>query len=189
MLGGNDQPDLVAMDVDHLKPLLLHRQLGQPEIRNILHHRFDHSRAIGAIDQELDGGEQTLILGEDFRQDVNARRLVGGDHQLSARIAVELVDRVLRATAQVQHLLGVPAENLARGSQRDAASEPFEERRPQLLLELADLCADGRLRTVAGLSGFRKALQPDDFEERMQLVKIHKTWREPAVQTKYESAG
>ena len=45
----------------------------------------------------------------------------------------------------------------------------------QLLFELADLGADGRLGAVAGLRGFREAFQPHDFEERVELVKIHAT--------------
>src|SRR5262249_10403241 len=149
------------------------------KIGDILHHRFHHARAIGAIDQKLDRGEKALVLGEDFRQDVNTGRLVGGDHQLSPGISIQLVDRILRAPPQVQHLLGVSAEDLACGGERDAASEPFEERRSQLLLELANLRADCRLGTVAGLSGLGKALQPDDLEERMELVKIHKARASP----------
>ena len=107
VLGGNDQTDLVAVNVDHLQPLLLDRQLRQSEIGDVFHHRFDHARAVGAIHQELDGGEQALILGEDFRQDVDAGGFIGGDHQFSARVSIELVDGVLGAPAQIQHLLGV----------------------------------------------------------------------------------
>ena len=183
MPGRNDETDLVAVHVDHLQPLFLHRQLGQSEIGDVLHHRLHHARPIGAVDQKLDRREQALVFGEDLRQDVDAGSFVGGDHQLSARVPIQLVDGILRTAAEVQHLLGVFAEDLARGGKRDAAAKPLEKRRPQLLLQLAHLGADGRLRKVAGLSGFGKALQPDDFEERMQLVKIHR------AQTKYESAG
>jgi hypothetical protein len=37
------------------------------------------------------------------------------------------------------------------------------------------LGADGRLRAVARLRGFGKALQPDNFEKRVELVEIHKS--------------
>ena len=59
----------------------------------------------------------------------------------------------------------------------------------QLLFKLAYLGADGWLRTVAGLSRFREALQPHDLQERMQLVEVHKARRNTCVQIKYESAG
>src|SRR5262249_42273303 len=40
--------------------------------------------------------------------------------------------------------------------------------------ELADLGANGRLRAVTRLRGLGKALEPDDFEERVKLIEVHK---------------
>jgi hypothetical protein len=45
----------------------------------------------------------------------------------------------------------------------------------QLLLELAHLRADRRLRAVARLGGFREALQPDDLQKCVELIEIHNT--------------
>ena len=108
-----------------------------------------------------------------LRQHVDAGGFVGGDHQFAARIALQFVDGILRPAALIQHLRGVLGEDPAGGGQGNAAAEAFEQRGIQLLLELADLRADGRLGPVAGLRGLRKALQADDFEERVELVEIH----------------
>ena len=108
-----------------------------------------------------------------LRQDVDAGGFVGRDHQFAARIGLQFVDGILRAAAQVQHLLGVFGENPAGGGQRNAAAEALEQLGAQLLLELADLRADGRLRAVTRLRGLGKALQPDDLEKRVELVEIH----------------
>ena len=78
---------------------------------------------------------------------------------------LELIDGVLGAATQVEHLLGVSAEDLAGGGKGDAAAEALEEGGAQLLLELADLGADGGLRAIAGLRGLGEAFQPDDLQE------------------------
>ena len=88
-------------------------------------------------------------------------------------LRLQFGDRVLRAAAQVEHLFGVFGENLARGGERDAAAEALEERRSQFLFQLPYLRADRRLRAVTGLGGFGEALQPDDLQERMELIEIH----------------
>ena len=62
---------------------------------------------------------------------------------------------------------------LAGGGEGDAAAEALEQLGAQFLLELAHLGADGRLRAVARLRGFGEALQPDDFEKRVELIEIH----------------
>ena len=59
----------------------------------------------------------------------------------------------------------------------------------QLLLELAHLGADRRLRAVARLRGFRKTLQPNDLQERVELIEVHNAAGMPGSQLNYESAG
>jgi hypothetical protein len=69
----------------------------------------------------------------------------------------------------------VLGEYLARGGERNAAAEPFEEIRAQFLLNLAYLGADGWLRAKTCLSGLGKALQPDNFQESVELIEVRKT--------------
>lgn len=64
-------------------------------------------------------------------------------------------------------------EDSSRNRQRDSRSEAFEQTSVQLLLELSDLRANGRLSSVAGLGCLRETLQPHNLEERMKLIKIH----------------
>ena len=72
-----------------------------------------------------------------------------------------------------KNLLGVFAEDLSRGRQRDPGSKPFKERTVEFLLELPHLGADGRLGTIAGLRSFGKAFEPDDLQKGVKLVEIH----------------
>ncbi len=74
---------------------------------------------------------------------------------------------------QIQDLLGVFGEDLAGGGERDLGSQPVKERGIQLLLELANLRADRRLRAVTRLRRFGETLQADNFEKRVQLIQIH----------------
>jgi hypothetical protein len=57
------------------------------------------------------------------------------------------------------------------------------KRSKSAVLELAHLRADGRLGAVARLGGLRETLQPDDFEECVQLVEIH-ALRHPSLPNK-----
>src|SRR5262249_60841789 len=81
--------------------------------------------------------------------------------------------RARASPLHVEQSPGVSAKTTPRRRDGDARTEALEEGRIKLLLELADLRADGRLRTETRLRGFGKALQPDDFQKRMQLVQVH----------------
>src|SRR5579859_2625356 len=174
VFGGRDHADLVAIDVRHLHPLFLDRQLRETEVRGVVHDGLHHARTVGAVYLQLHAGKLLLIFREDLRKNVNARGFVGRDDQFAARIALELVDLILRTAPQIEDLLGVTGKNLPRRGQRNAATEALEQLGFQLLLELPDLGADGRLRAVARLRGFGKTLQPNDLEERVELIKIHR---------------
>jgi hypothetical protein len=81
-------------------------------------------------------------------------------------------------TEQLDHAGGDTIEIRDRVPRRVLDGEPLAGNQPrQLLLQLADLRADGRLRPEAGLGGFGEALQPNDLEEGVELVKVHMTCR------------
>jgi len=68
---------------------------------------------------------------------------------------------------------GIFGENLTSRSEGNAAAKAFEEVGAQFLLQLPHLRTDGRLGTVTGLGGFGETLQPDNFQERVELIEIH----------------
>ena len=74
--------------------------------------RFHHARAVGAVHLQLHAGKLLFVFGENLRQHVNAGGFIGGDDQFAARKALQLVDFVLRAPPQIQHLLGIAGEDL-----------------------------------------------------------------------------
>ena len=170
---GHHAANFVAINIDNLHALFGHRQLRQAEIRHVFHDRFHHARAVRTIDLKLHAGKLCLVFREHAGQDVNARGLIGGDHQFAARSRFQLVERVLRLTPHVHHLFGIVGEQLARGGERNAAAEALKQLAFQLVFQLADLGADRRLRAVTGLRGFRETLQPDDFQESVDLIEIH----------------
>ena len=47
----------------------------------------------------------------------------------------------------------------------------------QFVFQLPDLGADGGLRAITRLRSFGEALQPDDLEKRVELIKIHRLSR------------
>src|SRR5262249_41494179 len=144
-------------------------------IRKVVHDRVDDMRAVRAIDQKLDVGKALLVFGEDLRENVNAGGFVGGDDQLAARDSFELVDCVLSAPAQIENLLALAGEDASGRGESDLGAETFEERRVQLLFELADLGADGRLGAIARLRCLREAFEAHDLEKGVQLVEVHST--------------
>src|SRR5215471_7048597 len=176
VLRGGDHADLVAINIGYLDALLLNRQLGETEVRSVLHDGFHHARAVGAVHLQLHARKLLLVFGENLRQNVNTSSFVCRDNQLTPRIALELVDLILRAAPQTENLLSITGEDFSSSGQRNTAAEPLEQLGFQFLLQLADLGADRRLRAVARLRGFRKTLQPDDLEERVELIKIHSAW-------------
>ncbi len=106
---------------------------------------------------QLHAGEALLIFGKNLRQHVNTGGFVGGNDDFTAGNTVELGDFVLGAPPGVDHLFCIAGKNFARGGERDTASETLEELGVKLLLELADLRADGWLGAVAGLGSFGEA--------------------------------
>ena len=175
MFAGQQQNDLVGVDLGDLQPLLLNGKLRDSEIGQVIQHRAHHARSVGAVHRKLDVRKFLFVFGEDHRQDVDAGGFVGGDHQLTARHVLQLVDGVLGAAPKIQDLFGVTGEDLAGGGQCDFGPQPFEQRGVQLLLELAHLRADGRLRAITRLRRFRKTFQADNLKKRVQLIEIHWT--------------
>ncbi len=164
---------LVAMHLDHLHAFLHHRKLRQSEVRHVFHDRLHHAASIGAVHLQLHTGKLTLVFRKHRRQNVDARRLVRRDHQFAARRGFQLVQRILCLPPHIEHPLCIFRENLARGCQRNTASETLKQFCFQFMFKLANLRADGGLRAIARLRGFREALQTDNFEKCVELIKIH----------------
>ncbi len=89
-------------------------------------------------------------------------------------VCSSLVDGVLGLPAQSEDLLSEAAEDFAGGGEGDAAAKPVKEPRVELLLELPDLRADGRLGSITGLCRFRETLQTDNLDKSVQLIEVHR---------------
>ncbi len=91
--------------------------MREAEVRGVIHYCFHHARAVRAVHLQLDAGKLFFVFGENLRQNVNARGFIGRDDQLAAWIELELVDLILRATPQIQNLLGIAGEHFSRSGQ------------------------------------------------------------------------
>lgn len=173
MIFGDNDPDLIGVDLDDLTLLGVDGQLGDAEIGKVVLNGLEHARAVAAIDVELDVGKLLFVFAEDFGKDVDAGGFVGGDDELTTGNAFEFLNGFLRAATEIEDLLGVLGEDLASGSESDAGTETLEKVSVEFLLQLTDLGADCGLRTKTRLCGFGKTLEPDNFEERVKLIQIH----------------
>ena len=78
-----------------------------------------------------------------------------------------------RLVAKCFQALGVLEKNLAGWGQFHRLAGAVEQTVAVLLLELADLCTDRRLRAENLLSGTRETALSSDFQEGNELIKVH----------------
>jgi len=72
-----------------------------------------------------------------------------------------------------EHLADLVGERLARGRDLDAPLRAMEEREPQLLLELANLLAERRLRDAEPAGGASEVQLLRHGEEVAQVAELH----------------
>ncbi len=151
----------------------LHRQAEDAHIERTVFQFFDDLISEIAIDADLHIGKTAAIFGENFGQNIKAGGFVGPDKQRSARRMPVIGDRDQGFVAQLFHAQGIVVEDLAGGSQLHGLARAIEQAVAILLLQLANLGADRRLRTENFFSGAREAALPGDLEECNELIEIH----------------
>ncbi|MGD0568649.1 MAG: hypothetical protein ABSA78_09615 [Candidatus Sulfotelmatobacter sp.] len=94
---------------------------------------------------------------------MEARSFIGSNMERAARRVAVVGNGHQRLVAQFFEPQGVVVEDLASGRQLDGFARPVEKAIAVFLLQLANLCADRRLRTKNFLSGTREAALPGNL--------------------------
>ena len=97
---------------------------------------------------------------------------VRADAQLAGRVPRDLVDLRFDPRDRLQHVVGGFDEQPPRRSQQHPPPGPDEERRAQLVLELAQLVADGRLRDVQQIGSAGHAFGASHLRDQPEVVRL-----------------
>src|SRR5262249_8713951 len=125
---------------------LVEGQANEPDLDAAVAQRFGLRALQQGMETDLDGREPGVPDPQHARQDVQVGRRGEADVELSDLAAAGALRRADGALSLREHLADLVGERLARGRDLDAPLRAMEEREPQLLLELADLLAERRLR-------------------------------------------
>jgi hypothetical protein len=173
--GDEDHP--VGADRLHPEAPILRRAADQRHVEHVLQRAL--VEALGGVDLEDDLRLRVARLErvDDPRQQVHAAGGVGAENQLALGCGAELRHDAAGLVLGVQDRDGGAVERLAglrQAQPRLTADRPLEQRQPALLLERADLQADGRLRQAdLGRGGGDAALLRDHVEDP-ELVEVHR---------------
>lgn len=147
--------------------------------------------AEAAIDADAHAGKLLVVPGQHFRKNVEKGAFIGADGKRARGHACLIGNGMDRPGLQRQHLAGVVQHDLARRSEADGLGGTVKQLLTVLLLQLADLRADGRLGTENLFRGTGKTAQAGDFHESLELVEIHaqvqQNWGDNATGEKPEA--
>ena len=118
-------------------------------------------------------GIAAAILAEDFRQNIKAGSFVGSNHQSAAGRLAVVCHGYERFIAQLLHAQRVLVKDLSGRGKLDRLSRSIEQAVAVLLLELANLRADCRLRAENFLSRAREAALAGNLQKGDELIEIH----------------
>src|SRR5581483_4062282 len=143
------------------------------EIQLVRADRLFHHPRVGDPESQLDARIPAAEPADESGQYIDARCRAGADQQRAALQAVELPDRLADVGQGREDALGTLLEHAARLGQGDPPSEPVEEPRAELPLELPDVLGEGGLTRVQGLGRAPIPLGPGDGEEYLELTERH----------------
>ena len=142
------------------------------KIGAVVEHVAGDAAGEPAPHRDPDGRVEPAVLVQE-RQQVQARQLVGGDHELPAPQIPHVVQRRQRLSAEVHQAFRVLEQDLARIGEHAAPARAIEERLADLVLELADDLADRGLGAVERLGRLGEAALADDGDKRFELEEFH----------------
>ena len=126
-----------------------------------------------SIDADLHRRIAPAVFPENLRQNIQAGGLVGAHAQRAAGRAAVVRHRHQRFFAQIFQPLGIFVKNLAGRSQLYRLAGAVEQAVAILLLQLADLRADRRLRAENLLPRTGKTALSGHFQKRNELIEVH----------------
>jgi len=163
--GSNHQHELVTKDGVGFQAGRFYRQGDDTDVNRTVLQLLDDFVTEVAIDTDVDFGIKAAVFSEHFGENVEAGGFVGADGESATRGDALISDGEQRLLAQLLHALGISEQYSAGGREADDFAGAVEELVAVFLLKLADLCANGRLRTKNFLPGTRKTSELGDLQE------------------------
>ena len=134
-----------------------------------------HLHRIALVQHDLDLGVARRELAQHLRQHVARLRVRGGDRQRAGVLAAEFVGDALQVRDLAHRAPRGRDDDLAGGRERrQPLALAHEHRQAELVLELADLLADARLRREQRFGGVGHVeAVVDDRAEVLELLQVH----------------
>ena len=165
--------ELVVIDDDRVERGGVGTEGDHAEVGAVVEHLRRHAAAEGALHRDVHFRIEPPVLVQN-RQQIQTRQLVGRHRQSAGPQLPHVVQGRHRALPQVDQALGVVGQHPPGVGQHAAPARAVEQRPADLVLELLDGLADGRLGAEQGLGGGRKAAFPHDREKGFELEQFHR---------------
>jgi len=156
----------------HRQLALPDRQAHDPHVELVGHDRARDLRRVAGDHHELGPWVARAEPSQCRRQQIDAERRAGAEPDAPGHDPPQLLDQLDAALELPQRAPGVGQEELARPGRVRALADALEQRQPELLLELADLHADGRLRERELARRPGEAPVARDRRERLEVRKL-----------------
>ena len=163
----------LALDGLDDEPALVERQAHEADLDAAVAQRLGLRALQQRVEADLDGREPGVPDPQHARQDVQVGRRREADVELPDLAAAGALRRAHRALGLREYLPHLVGERLPRGRDLDAPLRAMEERESQLLLELADLLAERRLRDAEAAGGAPEVQLLRHGEEVAQVAELH----------------
>src|SRR5262245_61253643 len=135
---------------------------------------FAHLTARAHAEADRDVRILGLELADQRGQHVLAGDRAAAHDEGAAHAALEVVDRLTRLLGQLQHATGVVEQHAAGRCGSRAASQPVEQRNPDLELERADVLGDRGLGEEERFGRPGETTELGDLREHFEPTEIHR---------------
>ena len=162
------------MDEDDGQARVGYGKGNHAEVDRVVDDGFENLAVVGALDVYRDIGILLFEVGKNIGQDVQAGALVRTHNDFAAGHALHLGNGDEHRLAGVESVLDIFLKGLARGGERYLAAGAVEQFGADFFLQPANLRRNGRLSAETLLRRARERRVPRHFEERFELVEVHK---------------
>ncbi len=160
----DDESDVVLVDADGVKRVLLGAEGEDAELDGALEYLVGDAAGKGALDVDLNLRTGVAVELQAREQEVRGV-LVGGEGEAAAGERAQLVDGRGSFAAQQEQALGVAAQDFAGGGEGAVAGVALEEAFAEFVFKTTDGLRDGGLGAVQANGGAGEAALFNDGEE------------------------
>ena len=166
-LGGEDEP--VVEQMEGLDFGVVDRQGDEDEVECAGHQLAHQVRGQRLAQLQAERGEAPLQLGQRRRQQVRRDRRDGAELQHPRQHPFLMLGVVHEIAHRGENGARAPGDFLALLGKLDARLAPLDQAHAELVLELLDLHAEGRLADGAG---FRRMAEMPGFRQQFEIAQL-----------------